>query len=67
MGMKQDTNDGKGAKAMKIECEFCNGDGYVKTNTGEFEGDCCPNGCTEIIVESLKKAKEILSAKESPK
>ena len=45
-----------------MNCELCNGTGYFKTNTGEYEGDC-PNGCAEIIVEALRKAKEILSAK----
>ena len=25
-------------------CELCNGAGYFKSNTAEYEGDC-PNGC----------------------
>lgn len=28
------------------ECELCNGTGYFKSNTAEFEGPC-PNGCEE--------------------
>jgi len=27
-------------------CELCNGSGYFKSNTAEYEGEC-PNGCKE--------------------
>ena len=43
-----------------MHCELCNGTGYFKTNTGEYEGDC-PNGCADQIIKALREAKQKLS------
>lgn len=46
-----------------MTCELCNGTGYFKSNTAEYEGDC-PNGCKSPAWNIEERLEQALRAAE---